>query len=159
MTRPTRPSSKTESAVGIVILMTLAGIATGLYFQQFRFDAADAAPLPRPPSPSATVQTATDLTLASYAPEGFAPMSAVETFDRDNLFDKIDGKAELYLTAGVTGMKCQRSWTRQCGGVDGGVRLRHGRAAQRVHGLQQAEAGRRGGTRQTGLRDAEFSAL
>jgi hypothetical protein len=35
-------------------------------------------------------------------------MSAVETFDRDNLSDKIDGKAELYLAAGVSGMKCQR---------------------------------------------------
>ena len=35
-------------------------------------------------------------------------MSSVETFDRDNLYQKIDGKAELYLDAGVTGMKCQR---------------------------------------------------
>ena len=108
MTRPTRPSSKTETVVGIVILAILAGIATGLYFQQFRYDATNIALSSATAQPNATGPTATDSTLAAHAPDGFVPMSSVEIFNRDTLSDKIDGKAELYLAAGVTGMKCQR---------------------------------------------------
>jgi hypothetical protein len=35
-------------------------------------------------------------------------MSPMETFGPDDLYKKIDGRAELYLTAGVVGMRCQR---------------------------------------------------
>jgi hypothetical protein len=41
-------------------------------------------------------------------PSELTPLSAPEIFNPDNLYDKIDGKAELYLSAGVHGMRCQR---------------------------------------------------
>ncbi|MDP2988998.1 MAG: hypothetical protein Q8O57_00325 [Kiritimatiellota bacterium] len=36
------------------------------------------------------------------------PMGAAERYNAENLSDKIDGKAELYLQAGFVGMQCQR---------------------------------------------------
>jgi hypothetical protein len=41
-------------------------------------------------------------------PEGFSPMSDAESFDRDTLSDKINGKADGYLDAGFQHLTCQR---------------------------------------------------
>ncbi|MEJ2657007.1 MAG: hypothetical protein P8012_07385 [Desulfobacterales bacterium] len=41
-------------------------------------------------------------------PEGIRPLTATENFDARNLSDKIDGKAELYLSAGFTRLASQR---------------------------------------------------
>jgi hypothetical protein len=41
-------------------------------------------------------------------PEGIKPLGATEIFDARNLSDKINGKAELYLSAGFTGLVSQR---------------------------------------------------
>jgi hypothetical protein len=41
-------------------------------------------------------------------PEGLSPLSPPERFDRETLSDKIDGKAELYLSAGFIRLDCQR---------------------------------------------------
>ncbi len=55
----------------------------------------------------------TDLTAtAALMPEvpGFTPRAATESFGPENLSDKINGKAELYLSAGFKEMSC-RSFT------------------------------------------------
>ena len=41
-------------------------------------------------------------------PEGIMPLTSIETFDARNLSDKINGKAELYLSAGFTRLVSQR---------------------------------------------------
>jgi hypothetical protein len=41
-------------------------------------------------------------------PEGVTTLTAPERFDRESLSDKINGKAELYLSAGFTGLEAQR---------------------------------------------------
>ena len=41
-------------------------------------------------------------------PQSFSPLTAAESFDRDTLSDKIDGKAELYLSAGFKRLQAQR---------------------------------------------------
>lgn len=41
-------------------------------------------------------------------PPGLHAMNPAESFTAETLSDKIDGKAELYLSAGVVGMRCQR---------------------------------------------------
>jgi len=46
--------------------------------------------------------------LFSTLPAELRPMSAAEAFGPENLSDKIDGKAEVYLSAGVAGLRCQR---------------------------------------------------
>ena len=46
--------------------------------------------------------------LVSPLPRDLRPMSAAEAFAPETLSDKIDGKAEVYLSAGVVGLRCQR---------------------------------------------------
>ncbi|UCE53284.1 MAG: hypothetical protein JSV31_29195 [Desulfobacterales bacterium] len=41
-------------------------------------------------------------------PKGLVPLSPPELFDSQNLSDKIDGKAELYLTAGFVSLQTRR---------------------------------------------------
>jgi hypothetical protein len=90
-----------------IILLCLAGIAAGVYHRQFSFNpavlvataAASAAPKPAASAPNESLPT---------LPPELSAFSAPETFTADNLYDKIDGKAELYTTAGFVGLKCQR---------------------------------------------------
>jgi hypothetical protein len=46
--------------------------------------------------------------LVATWPAGLRPMGPVESFSPGTLSDKIDGKAELYLSAGFVAMRCQR---------------------------------------------------
>jgi hypothetical protein len=99
-------SGRIESAVSWAILAVLAGIAVGIYFQQFHYAAFV---IPQEGGSNLAEAGATEgLSILAYAGSGLAAMSAMETFSRDSLSDKIDGKAELYLPAGVKSMKCQR---------------------------------------------------
>ena len=99
----------TEIYVGSVILLVLVIVAAGVFVKQFHYDRAvflGAAPSGSAVEPSAplspAVNTFVDL------PGELTPLSAPEVFNPDNLYDKIDGKAELYLSAGALGMRCQR---------------------------------------------------
>ncbi len=98
-----------ETTVGIVILSFLFAAGTLIWRQQYRFDPnlyrANAAE-------STTAAPAShgadgDL-LGNLVPQGYAAFGPAETFDRNTLSDKIDGKAELYLESGVVGMVCRR---------------------------------------------------
>jgi hypothetical protein len=98
----------TERWVGFVILLCLAGIAAGVFLKQFSFNpavlvataaAAEAVKTVSSPSPGETPPT---------LPPELAALSAPETFAPDDLFNKIDGKADLYLTAGFVQLRCQR---------------------------------------------------
>jgi hypothetical protein len=101
---------RTERWVGFIILLCLAGIAAGVYHKQFSFNpavlvataATPAAPGTTKPAPSSQNES-----LPTLPPE-LSALSAPETFTADNLYDKVDGKADLYLTAGFVGLQCQR---------------------------------------------------
>jgi hypothetical protein len=100
---------RTERWVGFIILLCLAGIAAGVYHKQFSFNpavlvATAAAPAPAAPKP---VASAPNDSLPTLPPE-LSAFSTPETFTADNLYDKVDGKADLYLTAGFAGLQCQR---------------------------------------------------
>jgi len=103
------PRGLAEICVSSVILLILAIIAVGVFVKQSHYDRAmflaavpsGAAGKPSAPSPSAATSFV-DL------PGELMPLSAPETFNPDNLYDKIDGKAELYTSANVVGMRCQR---------------------------------------------------
>lgn len=99
----------TETFVSSVILLVLVIVAAGVFVRQFRYDrtiflggapSSSEGKLSEPWSPAVNVFV--DL------PSELTPLSAPEVFNPDNLYDKIDGKAELYLSAGVLGMRCQR---------------------------------------------------
>jgi hypothetical protein len=96
-----------ERWVGFIILPCLVVIAVGVFLKQFSFNpavlvataSAPGAAQPASPSPGESAPT---------LPPEFAALSAPETFAPDDLFNKIDGKADLYLTAGFVQLRCQR---------------------------------------------------
>jgi hypothetical protein len=107
MSQPCNERNGGEQRAAIIILLFLAGIAAGVYHRQFSFNpavlvataAASAAPKPAASAPGESLPT---------LPPELSALSAPETFTTDNLYDKIDGKAELYTTAGFVGMQSQR---------------------------------------------------
>ena len=94
---------------GIIALLGL--ISVGLLVRQARFNPAVNVAL-RAPLAGRT-QAASGPTAAATAAllpevEGFTPLAPGESFGPDNLSDKIDGKAELYLPAGFKEMSCRK---------------------------------------------------
>jgi hypothetical protein len=91
--------------IGLVVFAVLAAAAGWIYSVQFRFNPAvrnyleGAVVATQPP---ASAEPILEL------PEGFSPLSPPERFDRETLSDKINGKAELYLSAGFVRLDCQR---------------------------------------------------
>ena len=83
-------------------LAVLAAVLAGVCIQQSRFDPAvmvAAAAGQAAPAPAG---------LLERWPEGVSPMSGAEAFTQGTLSDKIDGKAELYLSAGFVSLRSQR---------------------------------------------------
>lgn len=110
MPSATHPSRRSEDLVGFLVLACLAGIACWVFRQQFSFSPAilespshqaEVAILPpaapAPPSP-----------WSAHLPEGLVPAGPKESFGPDNLSDKIDGRADLYLAVGFVGLEAQR---------------------------------------------------
>ena len=107
MSRSSNVRGGGERWVGSIILLCLAGIAAGMYLKQFSFNPAVLvanSAAPGAMKSAATVQSET----APPLPPELAVMSPPETFNPDNLYDKVDGKADLYLSAGFVGMQSQR---------------------------------------------------
>ena len=99
-----------QKLTGYGIMAVLGLIAAGLLLQQFRFNPAvtvamHTADKGRPQAASASALAAT----AGLIPEveGFAPLVPTQSYGPDNLSDKINGKAELYLSAGFKEMSCR----------------------------------------------------
>jgi hypothetical protein len=123
MARGKAKVSAAQKLTGYVILGVLGLITVGLLIQQSRFNPAVLVALRPPPvqgrlqALSGQAQAAT----AAFLPEveGFSPLAPIESYHADNLSDKIDGKAELYLSAGFKEMSC-RSFNL---GVTGGAHV------------------------------------
>ena len=85
-------------------------IGTGIFLAQFNFN-------PSVLQNSSFSPTASNDGAASHAaltesiiplPPGIIPLSPSEAFDAQTLSDKINGKAELYLSAGFVSLRSQR---------------------------------------------------
>jgi hypothetical protein len=93
-----------EKAISAAALVVLASVLAGVCLRQRVFDPAVlAASAAGAPAPGVRAQGL----LASW-PDGLSPMGAQEAFGPDTLSDKIDGKADLYLSAGFVSLKAQR---------------------------------------------------
>jgi hypothetical protein len=102
-----RTPGKTETLIGYAILLVLVVTAGSVFLAQFHHNAAVLTPSslrPESSSPSAVPR----LDLGALAPEGLVALSPPETFGPDTLSEKIDGKAELYLSAGFVQLFAQR---------------------------------------------------
>lgn len=99
-----QPVTPMERWVGSGVLLALAVIALGIYTVQFRFNPAVGARqvLSEPENSMGR------FALADLAPDGIKAFSPPERFDSDTLSDKINGKAELYFSAGFRSLDAQR---------------------------------------------------
>ncbi|MFO1475697.1 MAG: DUF6599 family protein [Verrucomicrobiota bacterium] len=105
MTPRGHPASRLEKLVSLALLLSLAVIAAGVFAKQFSFNPAvlvsrDAAPT----SPAAAAASERP----AWLPSELSPAGTPESFNPDNLYDKIDGKAELYLSSGFVKLSCRR---------------------------------------------------
>jgi len=102
-----RPS-KLEIRISILILFILGGIGATIFWIQFRHNPANDSLLINKPVPSTPDAALQGITRDFPIPANLAPSGPVETFSRETLSDKIDGKAELYLSSGVKDLTTQR---------------------------------------------------
>jgi hypothetical protein len=108
--RENKSSGRRQTVLSIIILSILILIGTGIITTQTRINPAilqknellPAANMDRESSPPSSNEAFTPL------PPNLRPLTALEIFDSSNLSDKINGKAELYLSAGFIGLVSQR---------------------------------------------------
>lgn len=100
-----------QKLAGYGILATLGLITIWLLVQQSHFNPAVTAAQhgAKAPSRLQAVSGQAPTATAALIPEvpGFTPLAMVQSFGPENLSDKIDGKAELYLSAGFKEMSCR----------------------------------------------------
>ena len=102
--------SRLQTVLSMVILSVLMIIGAGIWIAQSQFNTAvlqKGAFLPKPTQKKTSSQLSSNPYFLPL-PEGIQPLTKAEIFDAGNLSDKINGKAELYLSAGFTRLVSQR---------------------------------------------------
>ncbi len=113
-----------QTLIGVFILLILAGITATILHRQLVYvspryaqtevgksSGTGNAPTANCNSPIAAKPRQAESSPAApllFMPPGMAEMTPPESFGPDGLSDKIDGRAELYLSAGFVAMRCQR---------------------------------------------------
>ena len=99
-----------QTILSLIILGILAVISGSVFFTQFNYN-----PAVRLMAPVLTTADKNPQTIPATAekslissPPGQSPLSPPETFDAATLSDKINGKAEFYLSAGFVRLHSQR---------------------------------------------------
>jgi len=108
--RETKKYSRQQTASSLVILFILVVTGTGIFWAQFNYNPA-VLQTDLFLSPTTKDQNASQPALTKSIiplPPGMVPLTLPESFDAQNLSDKINGKAELYLSAGFVGLNSQR---------------------------------------------------
>jgi Family of unknown function (DUF6599) len=108
--RKNKNSSRRQTLLSGIILSALLVIGAGIFITQSRFNAGvlqkDAIlQVPDKNKPSSKLAPNA---LFFPLPAGIQPLSSTEVFDARTLSDKIDGKAELYLSSGFARLISQR---------------------------------------------------
>lgn len=107
------PSGKSHSVISIVLLIILGVTGGVILVRQGRFDIGrfgiEAGEL-HSEAPAEVSETAGGggLTLSSLAGEGVVVLGDTETYSADILYEKINGKAPLYLESGFKELRTQR---------------------------------------------------
>lgn len=107
MRQPGHEHHRAQERAGWVIMLCLGVIAGGVFVRQYSFN----------PAVLVAREVATRPLLAAgltnqlrpdWLPSELVEMGPPERFNPENLYEKIDGKAELYLSAGFAELYCQR---------------------------------------------------
>lgn len=101
--------SAAQQRTGYAILVLLGLISVWLLVQQARFNPALLESLQVTSMVGQLAAGAGQAATAAFIPEvpGFQPLGPPQSHGPENLSDKIDGKAELYLAAGFQEMSCR----------------------------------------------------
>lgn len=97
---------RTEKVIGYFILLCLAVTAAVIVVQQRSFNPAVLVASHAAESLAGMPKVAGEA--PAWMPAELNAFSAPENFTPENLYDKIDGKAELYLSSGFIGLHSQR---------------------------------------------------
>lgn len=99
-----------QTLLSLIILGILAVISGAVFFAQFSYNPAvqQMAPVLAFGDKSVPALSASAEKSLISSPPGQSPLSPPETFDAATLSDKINGKAELYLSAGFVRLHSQR---------------------------------------------------
>jgi len=110
MIRDNIGNGRRQTLLSMVILGALALIAAGLVITQIRYSPAILHKDELFSTANTADQSALPTSFEAFVPlpPGFKPLSVPEMFDTATLSDKINGKAELYLSAGFSGLVSQR---------------------------------------------------
>lgn len=117
--------SSTEQAISCLLLVVIGGVGLAVYQAGQHYDPAlfslDPSQLPSAgPARTEVALTSAPVgalaegtpsgdagaALLAAAPEGWQALGALERFDADNLYEKINGRAEQYLAYDVVGLTC-----------------------------------------------------
>lgn len=110
MVRGKSPPSRRESTVSWAIMGTLAVIAIGLFIRQSHYDPTLFVPSVSESQAPGEIAPASlpSSDLRQFVPQDMSVFGPLESFGPETLSDKINGKAELYLSAGFSNLQCQR---------------------------------------------------
>ena len=103
-----RSPSMRESAISMGVLAVLGVVLAAVLRQQAHFNPAVTVAATAATSAAAGPGAATVPDIVVKWPAGLRAMSGAEAFNPETLSDKIDGKAELYLSANFVALTCQR---------------------------------------------------
>ena len=103
--RPTR----IETIISIMLIIILILISIGVFIKQFDYDIKKFGIVTdvgkKVETPEIDIE---NLDIISLAPDGYKKYLNSETYTSDNLYEKINGKAPLYLDAGFNKLLSQR---------------------------------------------------
>ncbi len=110
MIRESPQISRRQTTLSLIILSLLVFIGIGIVLTQSRFNRAilSSEALLSAASETAPTEPVTFLPAFKPLPPDIEPLTAAESFNPGTLSDKINGKAELYLSAGFSNLASQR---------------------------------------------------
>jgi len=108
-----------QTILSLIILAVLAVISGSVFWTQFNYNPAVQQVKPAATEGEKNLPEVPDSVTEPIIspPPGQSPLSPPEAFDAATLSDKINGKAELYLSAGFVRLTCQRFKGRSAGEV------------------------------------------
>jgi hypothetical protein len=108
--RENKSNDRRQTVLSMVILSILILIGTGIVITQTRINPAILQNDELLPAVNLNRQSGAPSSIEAFIPlpPNLTPFTSPELFDAGNLSDKINGKAELYLSAGFTGLVSQR---------------------------------------------------
>ena len=103
-------NKRLESVISILLLAVLLLIGLGVFVRQldvdmgrFGIDTTTAGPLLQKTEPNTQ-----ELSLDALTPDGYKKLSETETYNPENLYEKINGKAPLYIESGFVKLFTRR---------------------------------------------------